>query len=117
MPHLVRTHPRFTAAGLIGLASGAASVFIAPQLATTSKILIGWNAGVWTYLLMIVFLTFRAQAADVKRIAEIEDENADWCWRWCVWQPSPAWRPSCWNWPAAKTSAPATASCITPSPA
>jgi uncharacterized membrane protein len=41
-----------------------------------SKILIGWNAGVWIYLVLMLWLTIRAKAEDVKRIAEIEDENA-----------------------------------------
>ncbi|VVO44796.1 DUF1345 domain-containing protein [Pseudomonas fluorescens] len=72
MPHLARTHPRLSAAALLGLAVG----ILAPADSVISKILIGWNVGVWTYLMLMFWLTFRSQAADVKRIAEVEDENA-----------------------------------------
>lgn len=72
MPHLLRTHPRLTAAALIGVAAG----ILAPADSLISKILIGWNAGVWTYLTLMLWLTVRAKADDVKRIAEVEDENA-----------------------------------------
>ena len=72
MPHLVRTHPRLTAATLIGVAAG----ILAPADSLVSKILIGWNAGVWTYLALMLWLTVRSRADQVKRIAEVEDENA-----------------------------------------
>ena len=72
MPHLVRTHPRLTCASLIGITAG----ILAPADSFISNILIGWNAGVWTYLVLMLWLTIRAKAPDVKRIAEIEDENA-----------------------------------------
>ncbi|VVO00811.1 DUF1345 domain-containing protein [Pseudomonas fluorescens] len=72
MPHLARTHPRLTAAALLGAAVG----ILVPADAVISKILIGWNAGVWIYLMLMFWLTLRSQATDVKRIAEVEDENA-----------------------------------------
>ncbi|OLF53610.1 DUF1345 domain-containing protein [Pseudomonas chlororaphis] len=72
MSFLVRTHPRLTAGVLIGLAAG----FLAPSEAWLSKVLIGWNAAVWSYLLLMFWLTTRSRADDVKRIAEVEDENA-----------------------------------------
>ena len=72
MPHLARTHPRLSAAALLGLAVG----ILVPADSTISKVLIGWNAGVWTYLVLMSWLTVRSKAHDVKRIAEIEDENA-----------------------------------------
>ncbi|POA30884.1 MULTISPECIES: DUF1345 domain-containing protein [unclassified Pseudomonas] len=72
MPHLLRTHPRLTAAALLGLTVS----LLAPASSIISKILIGWNAGVWTYLVLMLWLTIRARADDVKRIAEAEDENA-----------------------------------------
>lgn len=72
MPHLVRTHPRLTAATLIGVATG----ILAPADSLISNILIGWNAGVWTYLALMLWLTVRSRADQVKRIAEAEDENA-----------------------------------------
>ncbi|MDO7899855.1 DUF1345 domain-containing protein [Pseudomonas citrulli] len=72
MPFLARTHPRLSSAMAIGLAVG----FLAPADSLISKVLIGWNAGVWTYLALMLWLTVRAKAPDVRRIAEIEDENA-----------------------------------------
>ena len=72
MPHLLRTHPRLTAGALIGVAVG----LLVPADSVISKILMGWNAGVWSYLLLMGWLTVRARADEVKRIAEVEDENA-----------------------------------------
>jgi uncharacterized membrane protein len=72
MPLLARTHPRLSAAAALGIAVG----ILAPADSIISKILIGWNAGVWTYLVLMVWLATRAKAPDVKRLAEIEDENA-----------------------------------------
>ncbi|RON11629.1 DUF1345 domain-containing protein [Pseudomonas frederiksbergensis] len=72
MPLLARTHPRLSAAATLGVAVD----ILAPADSIISKILIGWNAGVWTYLMLMLWLTMRAKAPDVKRIAEIEDENA-----------------------------------------
>ncbi|MCW1243393.1 DUF1345 domain-containing protein [Pseudomonas sp. SAICEU22] len=72
MPRLTRTHPRLSLATVIGLTAG----LLIPTDSIISKILIGWNAGVWTYLVLMFWLTVRAKAPDVKRIAEMEDENA-----------------------------------------
>jgi uncharacterized membrane protein len=72
MPRLTRTHPRLSCATLIGLAAG----LLIPADSIIGKVLIGWNFGVWTYLALMFWLTVRAKAPDVKRIAEIEDENA-----------------------------------------
>lgn len=72
MAFLARTHPRLSSAAVLGLAAG----ILAPADTLISKILIGWNAGVWTYLALMLWLTSRSRADDVKRIAEIEDENA-----------------------------------------
>ncbi|ROM33202.1 hypothetical protein BK648_27135 [Pseudomonas poae] len=72
MPFLARTHPRLSAAAVLGIAVGV----LAPSNTLLGKILIGWNAGVWAYLVLMLWLTIRAKAPDVQRIAEIEDENA-----------------------------------------
>ncbi|KQM52366.1 hypothetical protein ASE80_25905 [Pseudomonas sp. Leaf15] len=72
MAFLARTHPRLSSAAVLGLAMG----ILVPADTLISKILIGWNAGVWTYLALMLWLTSRSHADDVKRIAEIEDENA-----------------------------------------
>ncbi len=72
MPHLVRTHPRLTIAALLGAAVGA----LAPVSPVLSKILVGWNAGVWSYLAMMLWLTVYSRPEDVQRFVEREDENA-----------------------------------------
>ncbi|MDD2103371.1 DUF1345 domain-containing protein [Pseudomonas putida] len=72
MPYLTHTHPRLSAATTFGIAVG----ILAPADSIISKILFGWNAGVWTYLLLMIWLAARSKAEDVRRIAEIEDENA-----------------------------------------
>ncbi|MDR6917360.1 putative membrane protein [Pseudomonas sp. 3296] len=72
MPFLARTHPRLSAAATLGVAAG----ILAPVDSIISKILMGWNVGVWTYLILMLWLAARAKAPDVKRIAEVEDENA-----------------------------------------
>jgi uncharacterized membrane protein len=76
MPHLGRTHPRLTIAGLVGFASGILCSFVVPGVTLTTHILIGWNIGVWTYLILMMWLTLRADAEDARRFAIIEDENA-----------------------------------------
>jgi uncharacterized membrane protein len=65
MIFLARTHPRLSAAILLGIAVG----ILVPADSPISKILIGWNAGVWIYLLLMLWLTVRSKAPDVKRIA------------------------------------------------
>ncbi|KQZ92800.1 MULTISPECIES: DUF1345 domain-containing protein [unclassified Pseudomonas] len=72
MPFLTHTHPRLSAAATFGVAAGV----LVPADSIISKILIGWNVGVWTYLILMFWLAARSKAADVKRIADIEDENA-----------------------------------------
>ena len=72
MPHLARTHPRLTAGTLLGLAVG----ILSPAASLTTKFLLGWNAGVWLYLVLTLWLMLRSKGGAVKRTAEIEDENA-----------------------------------------
>lgn len=76
MRHIVRTHPRLTLSALIGLGGGIASSWILPHAGATRYCLIGWNLGVWLYLIMILVHTLRSSADDVRSIALKEDENA-----------------------------------------
>ena len=76
MPHIAHTHPRLSIAIAMGVASGLAAALLAPHMTLTSKCLIGWNSGVWTYLALILLRTFRTNAADARRISMVEDENA-----------------------------------------
>ncbi|WP_338647381.1 MULTISPECIES: DUF1345 domain-containing protein [unclassified Pseudomonas] len=72
MSHLARTHPRLTAATLVGLAVG----IFAPAATVTTKFLLGWNSAVWLYLAFTLWLVIHSRACDVKSTAEVEDENA-----------------------------------------
>ncbi|WP_426139821.1 DUF1345 domain-containing protein [Pseudomonas sp. DWP3-1-2] len=76
MSHIARTHPRLSIAAGVGLIAGVASAILAPNSSLTTQCLIAWNVGVWLYLALIMLRTFRTNAEDVKRISQIEDENA-----------------------------------------
>ncbi|WP_062387296.1 DUF1345 domain-containing protein [Pseudomonas abietaniphila] len=76
MSHLTQTHPRLTIATALGLAAGIASAFIAPEITLISKCLIAWNVAGWIYMILIMQRTSKSNAEDVRRIAEVEDENA-----------------------------------------
>lgn len=69
---LAQTHPRLSIAALLGVVGG---VFI-PAQDTVQHILTGWNIGVWSYLLMVLQLTMGATTKQVRRTADVEDENA-----------------------------------------
>lgn len=70
--HLTRTHPRLSIATLAGLLGG----WLIPAGDTMQHILAGWNLGVWLYLAMVLWLSLRANAERVRKVARIEDENA-----------------------------------------
>ncbi len=76
MRHIARTHPRLTLAALAGLTSGIASAWLFPDATLIQSLLIGWDSGVWLYLILMFMLTLRSDAGDVRRIAVMEDENA-----------------------------------------
>jgi uncharacterized membrane protein len=69
---LTRTHPRLSIAALVGI-FGA---WLIPADDTVQRILAGWNLGVWLYLLLVLWLTWRATPDKVRNVARIEDENA-----------------------------------------
>ncbi|WDZ94944.1 DUF1345 domain-containing protein [Herbaspirillum sp. WKF16] len=70
--HIVQVHPRLLIAIAVGIAAG---LFI-PVGSWVTQCLVGWNAGVWTYLLSIWLMMYSADAQDAKRLAETEDESA-----------------------------------------
>ncbi|QXI36531.1 DUF1345 domain-containing protein [Pseudomonas xantholysinigenes] len=69
---LTRTHPRLSFATLAGLLGG----WLIPADDSVQHILAGWNLGVWLYLLMVLWLSLRANAEQVRKVARLEDENA-----------------------------------------
>ncbi len=70
--HIVQVHPRL----LIGIGVGIAASVLIPASTWIGRSLIGWNAGVWFYLLSLWVMMLRADAKAVKRLAETEDESA-----------------------------------------
>lgn len=71
-PTIIHTHPRLLIAAALGIIVGS----LAPAHSTTLRVLIGWDTCVWLYVLQIAWLAIHADAKDVKRLAEKEDENA-----------------------------------------
>lgn len=62
---------------LIALALGLASEILLPQaLEPATRMLIGWNIVVWSYLIMVAGLMIRASSARVRATAEKEDPSA-----------------------------------------
>jgi len=69
---LTRSHPRLSIAALVGVASA----WFIPAADIVQRILAGWNIGVWLYLLLVLWLTWRATPEKVRKVARVEDENA-----------------------------------------
>lgn len=71
LPSLPRTHPRLSLSTVVGVAAG----LLAPA-DPVMRILIGWNSGVWCYLLLMGWLAIHANPEKVQQTAQQEDENA-----------------------------------------
>lgn len=69
---LARTHPRLTAAALLGIVVGA----LVPIQDVGMRVLTGWNAGIWLYLALALWLAIRSRPDQVRQTAQVEDENA-----------------------------------------
>nr|WP_314872829.1 DUF1345 domain-containing protein [uncultured Pseudomonas sp.] len=69
---LTRSHPRLTIATLAGVIGG----WLIPAETPIQHLLAGWNLGVWLYVLLVLWLSWRATPAKVRKVAQIEDENA-----------------------------------------
>ena len=68
---LYRLHPRLLASLLIGIIAG-----VAAQGEPVLRLLIGWNAMAWLYIILMWIMMLQADAGRVKQIAEVEDEGA-----------------------------------------
>jgi uncharacterized membrane protein len=69
----IKARPRL----LVGLALGVCGAPLLPDsVRPVLRILIGWNVGVWSYLILIAWLMMRASPAKVRAIAEREDPSA-----------------------------------------
>lgn len=71
--HRLRAHPRL----LIAAAVGVAAAFVTPDVASVvTRGLLGWNAAVWTYLITISLMMWRADKGHLQRVAAIQAEGA-----------------------------------------
>lgn len=66
-------HPRLIAAFTGGLLMAVACYRLDPMM----RVLVGWNCMAWLYVVLIGWLAWRADPQEVRRLAEIEDENAE----------------------------------------
>ena len=69
---LYRLHPRLLLALFFGLFVG----LVCLTQPAGMRVLIGWNAMTWLYMIMLWTLMLRSDARQVKRLAEVEDEGA-----------------------------------------
>jgi uncharacterized membrane protein len=69
---LYRLHPRLLIAIVIGVIAGWACT----AEGLSMRLLIGWNAIAWPYMIMIWTVMLRADPGQVKKRAEVEDEGA-----------------------------------------
>jgi len=70
---LIKSRARLFSSFLLGMAIGLMPF---PQWSLLSRFLLGWNVAVWFYLLLMMWLMFKATSAKVSQLAEQED-NAD----------------------------------------
>ncbi|MGB7480862.1 MAG: DUF1345 domain-containing protein [Burkholderiaceae bacterium] len=70
---VIHLHPRLFS----GIGAGIVVGLLMPsELPPLTRVLLGWNGGVWIYLLLMAWLMVRARPAQVKASAENEDESA-----------------------------------------
>ncbi len=69
----VRARPRLFISILAGAGAGSA---LPSQWDTVTKLLIGWNVTVWSYLALVGWLMVRSTHVRVRSIAEQEDRGA-----------------------------------------
>ncbi len=72
MANHFRARPRMLIAAVVGVAAGVAAPY--PSLVT--RCLIGWNVGVWLYLLLIALTMFRADHSKLRKAAVAHAEGA-----------------------------------------
>jgi uncharacterized membrane protein len=72
-PQVLRNRPRM----LVGLAVGVVAAFFVPESQRlTVRVLVGWDAAVWSYLVMIWLHMALADEGRVRDFARRDDENA-----------------------------------------
>jgi len=69
---LIRSRPRLATSMLIGILM---AIFLPFHLQMVTRLLVGWNTAVWSYLVLMGWLMTRATREQVRSIAEREDET------------------------------------------
>lgn len=73
LPQVLRNRPHMTTGIVVGVLIGA----LAPgALRAVARVLLGWDAAIWTYLLLIWIHMVRASEENVRHNAQREDQNA-----------------------------------------
>ena len=68
----IRSRPYLLGAAVLGLTVG---LLVPGHYTDLRRALIGWNSGVWSYLLTMTWAMFRADHSRVRAIAEKQDES------------------------------------------
>ena len=68
----IRSRPYLLGALALGVVVG---ILVPERYSDLRRALIGWNSGVWTYLLAMAWTMFRADHSRVRAIAEKQDES------------------------------------------
>jgi uncharacterized membrane protein len=76
VPHLLRFHPRLLIAIVIGVLVALLAPLPRAQAHTGVQALLGWDAFVWSYLLMLAQLMATATNERIREVAEAEDESS-----------------------------------------
>lgn len=71
--HFIRSRPHLTLAIALGAVAG---LLLPAQLSLLTRILLGWNVGVWAYLVSMAWLFVRSSPQQVREIAARQDESA-----------------------------------------
>jgi uncharacterized membrane protein len=69
---VIRSHPRLAASMLAGV---VVAIFLPFHVQMVTRLLVGWNTAVWSYLLLMGWLMVHATREHVRSIAEREDET------------------------------------------
>ena len=73
MPRFMRTRPRLMSAIILGAGLG---LFAPLQMNSITRILIGWNTTIWSYLCLMGWLMVHASHARIRTIAAKEHQGA-----------------------------------------
>jgi uncharacterized membrane protein len=72
----IARHVRARPGLLIAAAVGGVAAFVAPDISSpVTRVLVGWNVGVWLYLVLIGMMTLRADHGRLRQVARAHAEG------------------------------------------